>query len=110
MPEYLLSDRTAHWLKNQINSRDMTSKRRDTPTLTGACYPVVAVVATVVGVIAPGVYLVSYENRVGLFIKQQTNIAVTLMNSLIPASNYVAGDKILVHNLECQVIPGEERQ
>lgn len=109
MVAYVLSEKTAQWIKNKVNSRDLTSKHRGAPPLSSACYPVMAIVAEITGVVSPGIYRIQYETRNGAFSQKITAIAVTLMNSLITSTSYNVGDKILVHNIECEAIPGEER-
>lgn len=108
MPK-VLSDATAKWIQQQIHSRDLTSKHRGSPALSGACYPVMAIVARITGVVSPGIYRIQYETRNDALSQKITAIAVTLMNSLITSTSYNVGDKILVHNIECEAIPGEER-
>lgn len=105
----VLSDTTAKWIQQQINSRDLTSKHRGAPALSSACYPVMAIVAEITEVVSPGIYRIQYATSKGALSKKITAIAVTLMNSLITSTSYNVGDKILVHNIECEAIPGEER-
>lgn len=106
----VLSDRTAEWLKNQISSRNLTSKSRKGVIIGsgGGSADKQYVVATVVDILGGGVYSIKYELTPGDSKTSTTELALLLANNLVSSAEYNIGDKILVHKHEFDVAPGGE--
>ena len=106
----VLSDKTAEWIKNQINSRNLCNKPRKSVVVgsSGGSADKQYVVATVVGILGGGVYSISYEETPGDTKTSTTELALLLANNLVSSAEYNIGDKILVHKHEFDVAPGGE--
>lgn len=105
----VLSDKTAEWIKNQINSRNLRNKpRKSVVGSSGGSADKQYVVATVVDILGGGVYSIEYESTPGDTKTSTTELALLLANNLVSSAEYNIGDKILVHKHEFDIAPGGE--